>query len=326
MPVRPPLEPALAQAAGLLQQAQQVLVVSHIRPDGDAVGSLLGLGLGLQNLGKQVQMVLEDGIPPNLRHLPGSEQVRRSPSGTFDLVCVVDCSDLQRTGSVLLNRPLPDLNIDHHRTNLDFARHNLVDQRAVSTTEIVAAVLRHLDAPLTPPVASALLTGLVTDTIGFRTSNISPHALRLAAELSEAGADLPALYYRALVSKSFEAARLWGAGLAKIQRDARLVWTALSLEDRQQAGYPGRDDADLVNLLSAIDETDIAVIFIEQPDGKVKVSWRAQPGFDVSDVAVSFGGGGHAAAAGAEINGSLAEVQVTVLAQTRPLLTGEHHV
>jgi phosphoesterase RecJ-like protein len=114
--------------------------------------------------------------------------------------------------------------------------------------------------------------------------------------------------------------------LTKVERNGRLVWTTLTRLDREAVHYPGRDDADLINILAAIDDVDISIIFVEQSNGSVKVSWRAQPGFDVSKVAVSFGGGGHAAASGAEISGSLAEVQAAVLEQTAPLVNGGHSV
>lgn len=322
-----PVDEALAgQLAGRLRQAQRVLVVSHIRPDGDAIGSLLGLGLALQAAGKEVQMISEDGVPASLRHLPGSEQVRSRPKGDCDLVCVVDCSDLERTGKTLAGRAAPEVNIDHHRTNLNFATLNIVDVEAVATAEILAGLLPQVGLSLTAPVAAALLTGLVTDTIGFRTSNMTPHALRLAASLMEQGVDLPDLYQRALVNRSFEAVRLWGSGLARAEREDRLLYTTLTLEDRQSSGYAGRDDADLINVLSAVNGIDVAVIFVEQPNHRVKVSWRAAPGFDVSQIALRFGGGGHAAASGADIAGSLPEVQATVLESTRPILNGGLHV
>jgi phosphoesterase RecJ-like protein len=167
-----------------------------------------------------------------------------------------------------------------------------------------------------------LLTGLVTDTLGFRTSNMTPHALRTAAGLMESGADLPELYRLALVSRSYPATRLWGAGLSRLKREGRLVWTTLSLADRKITDYPGRDDADLISVLASIQEADIAMIFQEQANRRVKVSWRAQPGIDVSQIAVRFGGGGHPAASGAELEGDLESVQETILAATRPLLEG----
>jgi phosphoesterase RecJ-like protein len=303
-----------------IQAAQRVLVVSHIRPDGDAVGSLLGFGLALQQAGKQVQMVLADGVPVNFRHLPGSQQVVHKPEGIFDLVVVVDCSDLKRAGSALNGFVHPDLNIDHHITNLKFAKINLVNPRAVATSEIIAKCLPDWGLTITQPVAANLLTGLITDTLGFRTSNMTPEALRLAARLMETGVDLPVLYGQALAQRSFEAVRFWGAGLQHLEREDSLVWTTLTLEDRQAAGYGGRDDADLINVLSSIQDANIAVIFVEQPNRSIKVSWRAQPGLDVSQIAFSFGGGGHPAAAGAEIQGELDEVRQNVIQATRNLL------
>jgi phosphoesterase RecJ-like protein len=313
-------EEAVQGAANAMQSAKRVLVVSHIRPDGDAIGSLLGLGLALEAAGKQVQMVSEDGVPAGCRRLEGAGRVLHRPEGEFDLVCVVDCSDLERTGSTLLGRGQPDLNIDHHVTNLLFARHNLVEAGAVATAEIIFDLLPAFQLSLSTPVASALLTGLITDTIGFRTSNMTPRAMRLAATLMEAGADLPQLYLDALAHRSYAAVRLWGAGLSRVEQQDGLVWTVLTLQDRQATRYPGRDDADLINILGAVDGAEIAIIFLEQPDGRVKVSWRARPGLDVSQLAVRFGGGGHPAAAGAEIKGSLSDVEKMILEQTRPLL------
>ena len=316
----------LRQAVERMRSAQRILVVCHIRPDGDAIGSLLGLGLALRSAGKQVEMVCEDGVPSDCRQLEGSSDVRRQAQGDFDLICVVDASDLTRTGSVLQDRGPVGINMDHHPTNVNFADINLVDVQAVATAEIIAGLLAQWGQEITPAVAAALLTGLVTDTIGFRTSNVNPSTLRLAASLMERGANLPMLYRRTLVDRSFEAVRLWGAGLSRLERDGRLLWTTLTLDDRKAVQYPGRDDADLINLLSAVDSADISMIFVEQPNGRVKISWRAQPGFDVSTIAASLGGGGHAAAAGAEIQGSLTEVQASILELTRPLLNGGQHV
>ncbi|MBN2548342.1 MAG: DHH family phosphoesterase [Anaerolineales bacterium] len=314
----------LQQAGGELLASQRVLIISHIHPDGDAIGSLLGLGLALETLGKDVTMVLADGIPGSFRYLNGSSRVVSHLDGTYDMICVVDCSDRERTGNVLPAETVIDLNIDHHATNLNFARLNLVDTQAAAAAEIVIDILRHIAVQFSPAVVEALLTGLVTDTIGFRTSSTTPKTLRLAADLMEAGGDLSKIYRLSLITRSYEAARLWGAGLTNIQREGGLTWTTLTREDRQAVNYPGRDDADLINVLSSVDGIDIALIFIEQSNGNVKVSWRAQPGFDVSQVALSFGGGGHAAASGAEISGSLQQVRDRVLEATRPLLNHQN--
>jgi phosphoesterase RecJ-like protein len=304
---------------GAFTNAERILIVSHIRPDGDAIGATIGLGLALQAGGKTVQMVLADGLPRSFRFLKGSELVQRRIKGEVDLSVVLDCSDLLRTGGALANQQ-PDINIDHHITNLNFARLNLVMPEAVATSAILAEFLPEWGFEVSTEVASALLTGVVSDTLGFRTSNVTAQALHQAGDLVEKGAYLPELYNQALVRRSYEAALYWGQGLSRLIRKDRLIWTSLTLEDRLKAGYTGNDDADLINVLSTIDETDLSMIFVEQKDGRVKVSWRAQPGVDVSQIAIQFGGGGHAAASGAEIQGSLKEVQEKVLLATMNLL------
>jgi phosphoesterase RecJ-like protein len=137
----------------------------------------------------------------------------------------------------------------------------------------------------------------------------------------ETGVDMPEIYMRALVRRSFPAARYWGAGLSSLESKHGIVWGTLTMKDRKAAGYSGNDDADLINMISAIDGNKVGMIFVEQNDNHVKISWRAlEAGVDVSQVAKHFQGGGHAAAAGADIQGSLSEVQKEVLNKTRELL------
>lgn len=303
-----------------ITRADRVLLLSHIRPDGDAVGSLLGLGLALEAQGKEVNLVLEDGVPIVFQHLPAADRVYREPAGIYDLVIVLDCSDVSRVGEVLDAYGQPDVNIDHHPTNTRFARMNIVREEAVATAEIVYDLLVNLSIPLTQPIAEDLLTGIITDSLGFRTSNTSPKALRTAAALQELGADLPDLYTRALLLKSIESVRYWAQGLSKIKKEKQVVWTSLSLEDRKAANYSGRDDADLINVLSTITDTVVSIVFVEQRDGTVKVSWRAKPGFDVAKTAMEFGGGGHKPAAGASIKGKLEDVVRAVVETTTAAL------
>jgi phosphoesterase RecJ-like protein len=309
---------------GLVDKAERILIISHIRPDGDAVGSLLGLGKILEDLGKVVDLVLEDGVPLVFSHLTGFENVLKEASGVYDLIIVVDSSDIDRIGDVLDDYGDADINIDHHPTNTQFATLNIVRVEAVSTTEIIYDLALALDYPINLPAAEALLTGLLTDSLGFRTSSSNSRTLRIAAELQEIGANLPELYRKAMFERSYEAVLYWGKGLGRIQREDRLAWTYLSLEDRAEADYPGRDDADLVNILTRIRDIDICVVFVEQKNGTVKVSWRSKSGFDVSQIASQFGGGGHKPAAGADIPGNLEQVQADVLEATRKLLSAEN--
>jgi phosphoesterase RecJ-like protein len=309
-----------AEINAKIQSAKNILIVSHVRPDGDAIGALLGLGLALQQAGKTVQMVLNDGLPASFRHLPGSDQVKKEPEGEPDLFITVDCADFKRTGKRFENYRKPNINIDHHVTNENFGELNLIEPTAVATSSILTDHLPKWGLEITQAVAASLTTGIITDTLGFRTSNTNPASLRQVALLMETGVNMPELYNRALVSRSFSAARYWGAGLSSLKTMDGIVYGTLRRSDRKEAGYGGNDDADLINIISAIEDHTVGMIFVEQAEG-VKISWRAlQPGVDVSSIAKYFGGGGHKAAAGADIPGKLEEIQPRVLQTTREML------
>lgn len=304
-----------------LAEARQIVIASHVRPDGDAVGALLGLGLALQDAGKQVQMILVDGCPASFHHLAGSDQIQKAPQGEFDTFITVDCADFKRVGKIFESFGQPDINIDHHVTNEKFGKLNLIEAEEVATSAILTNHLPEWGLRISQPVAAALLTGIITDTLGFRTANTTPESLRQAASLMETGVDMPEIYMRALVRRSYPAARYWGAGLSSLESKHGIVWGTLTLADRKKAGYGGNDDADLINIISAIDGNKVGMIFVEQSDQHVKISWRAlEPGIDVSPIAKHFGGGGHAAAAGADIPGALSEIQPLVLKTTKEML------
>jgi len=310
------------QIRARLDNGERILITSHVRPDGDAVCSVLALGLALKELGKQVQMVLADGVPSDYHHLQHVEQIASRAIPPVDLVVTLDAAADDRSGDALRGFDGIDINIDHHITNTRFAALNFVDPAAVATCAILAELFPELGLQFTPAILDALLTGILTDTLGFRTSNMNPKALRIAADMVEKGADLPALYERALLRRSFTALRYWGAGLSKLQREGDLVWTSLSLADRKAADYPSNDDAELINNIAIVEGASVVLLFIEQHDNQVKISWRSQGAVDVSQIAAQFGGGGHVAAAGAVLAGSLDEVEQRVLQATRATLQG----
>ena len=234
----------------------------------------------------------------------------------------MDCADFKRVGKVFENFGQPDINIDHHITNERFGKLNLIEPEEVATAAILTNYLPMWGYKITKPIAAALLTGIVTDTLGFRTSNTNPSALRLSAMLMETGVNMTDLYMKSLVKKSLPAARYWGAGLSRLEQEDGIVWATLTMEDRKKSGYGGNDDADLINMISAIEGHKVGMIFVEQNDRHVKISWRAlEPGIDVSKVAKHFNGGGHAAAAGADIPGTLTEIQPLVIKTTQEMLS-----
>lgn len=310
-----------AQIRAELDAAKSIVIISHIRPDGDAYGSSLALGLALRQAGKQVQVVLQDGIAEKFRFLMGADSIQDKITSPFDYLIVVDCSDFQRTGHVLDGKRLPDLVIDHHKTHGNFGRLDLVEPQVEATALILANHMPDWGLVIDKNVGEALVVGILTDTLGFRTSNVHPEALRVTANLMEKGVDLPFIYHQVLLTRTVAEVRYWGQGFTKIHFEDGLLWTELSLDDRIISGYVDNDDADMINTLSAISEAEIVILFIEQQGGGVKVSWRSVEGIDVSLIAFDFGGGGHAAAAGADISGNLQEVEARVLAETKSFLS-----
>ena len=320
-------ETTIEKARTVLQNAQQVTILSHERPDGDAVGSLLALKLSLESAGKEVSPVLLEGVPSRFRFLPGADKVITKIPDNPEVLILVDAGDLQRTGYPVEELPRqPDINIDHHPTNTGFARINIVNHKASATTEILFDVIPQLELEIDADVAANLLAGLLTDTIGFRTDNVTSRTLEIASALVGLGAPMAEIYARTLNQRTFVSAQYWGKGLNRLEREDGILWTSLTIEDRKAVGYPGSDDADLVNLLATIEGIQVVLIFIEQTGGKVKVSWRSRLGVNVAEIATSFGGGGHEQASGATIEGELAEIQQRVLAVTRESISSSVEV
>lgn len=305
----------------VLEQCQRPLVLTHERPDGDAIGSLLAMGLVLKDMGKEPWMAMTGGIPARYRFMQGASEVHDKLPEQHDALIVLDCSDIGRIGFELIHTP--DINIDHHPTNEMFATINYVDHTMAATTELLYRLYAELGFPLQIDTCNALMLGLITDTIGFRTPSVHPGLFEVVADLLGRGANLPELYDRSLNQRSFEGARYWGRGLGHLEREGEMLWTELTLEDRQSAGYRGDDDADLVNLLTTIESPKIVLIFVEQAGEQVKVSWRSQIGYDVAAVASAFGGGGHNQASGAMIPGTMSDVKKRVLDATRKLLESD---
>ena len=209
---------------------------------------------------------------------------------------------------------IPLLNIDHHLTNLHFGAVNLVDHHASSTAEVVLRLLDYMAVPLDAELATCLLTGIVSDTRGFRTNNVTVQVMETALRLIKAGASLPYIVRHSLDRRSTADVRLWGAALSQLQTKDRVIWTSIPLTMRRAAGCANNGDTGLTNFLLSADEADVAAVFTEREDGSIEVGLRAAPGFDVARVALQFGGGGHALAAGCNLPGPLGEAQARVLA------------
>jgi phosphoesterase RecJ-like protein len=300
----------------LLEQVQRVLIVSHIMPDGDTLGSALGLAWALRARGIEARLSCADEVPADFAFLPGLADYAVRPLTDEQAVLVVDSSDLERIGSIYGEAAfarVPVVNIDHHVTNLSFGNINLIVPKA-STAELVLDVITFLEIPLDQRIATCLLTGVVTDTRGFRTSNTTADTLRAAVRLVEAGAPLSEITDAVFSHRSLDTLRLWGPALSNVQRRGRIVWAEITQEMLREAGVDISAAGGLVNFLSSFHEAQVAIVFRELEDGRVDVSMRAIPALDVSQVALAFGGGGHPQAAGCTVVGTLPDVRERIIA------------
>lgn len=300
------------KACVLVSASRRVVLTTHAGPDGDGIGSMVGLSLALRALGKTVAMVCADPVPPDLTFVPRADEVQVLPQLEAlpfapDLIIVCDSAGLARLGAVhgesqSAFAALPILNLDHHRTNERFGRVDLVDATAAATVEIVYELLERLRVAPTQEAATALMTGLVTDTVGFRTESVTPRTLTLAAQLLERGAPLEEINYRVFRATRYAKLKLWGYGLSNLQRseDGRIVWTTLPREVRMELGAKETDLMGLASLIEGIEGADIVILAWDKRKDPLRtgISLRSRTA-NVAAVAQTLGGGGHAGAAGA---------------------------
>ena len=294
-----------SEAAAVVAGAERIVVTGHIRPDGDALGSMLALAIAAEEAGKKASATFGEPfvVPPSYEFLdqtllvpPGSD------FGEFDLLVACDTASPDRLGSVAtLAEAAPTvLVIDHHISNDGFGDVRLIDPSAAATAQLVHGLLVTLGWPISPAAATALYTGLVTDTGRFQYSNTTPEVFRIAAALLEAGA-IPDEIGRRLYEMS-PFGYLAVAGLvmtrARLEPDKSLVWSVLRDEDVRAAGIQPEDADALIDLIRIAQEAEVAVLLKEPEPGVVKASLRSRGGVDVAAIASRFGGGGHHNASG----------------------------
>lgn len=304
-----------------LSTAGNVLVITHVSPDGDAISSLAAAGLMLQQLGKQYTLVCDDGLPERFSFLPNSDRIKSKPELglEYQLVISLDAGDRERMGLAYANlsRPLPPIiNIDHHITNTLYGDIDIVIPEANATVEILYHLSTGLGLAITPELATNLLTGLVTDTLSFRTAGVTASTLFTAAALVEAGANLYEVTSQGLDIKPMSTVLIWQKGLNNIQMEDGVLWTSISNREREEAGHMGTSSFGLGNMLSEVDEAAMSAVLLETESGHVSVGFRSRPPFNVSQIARSLGGGGHDLAAGCTVDGPLDEAEKLVISRS----------
>jgi phosphoesterase RecJ-like protein len=298
-----------------LRNASRIVLTSHVRPDCDALGSELGMAGILESLGKHVRIVNAQATPANLKWLDPegrieslAEKVRPADLADRDLFIVLDTSawaQLGAMGDVAKSMRDRVLVIDHHVSEDDLSDRWFKDTAAEATARIVYEIGLRLRVPLTPRIATPLYAGLSTDTGGFRFPSVSGETFRIAGRLVDAGASPPTIYRELFEQDTLARLHLVGRTLAGAvaSHDGRVIVSVVRQSDIREAKAQPADTEDLVNLTLAVKGTEVAVILIEQPDGRIKVSFRSRGPLDCNALAARFGGGGHKAAAGTIVDG-----------------------
>lgn len=324
-------EPTAAAPAfrAQIEQADRILLLTHVNPDGDAVGSLLGAAHALRDSGKTPICLLASPAPSYSLGLPGAEWLtvyrRGEALPPADLVWMLDIATPERVGAISEEhgaalRAGPLLITDHHFTNGGGGQLNLIDPAAASNADLLFRLLRAMGLPVSPAGATCLLLGTITDTQSFQTSGTTPQTLRTTAELLEAGADLRHVIDAVYFSVPTSTIRLTGLAMSGLQREGPLVWATVS--QAQMAAARASDEAtdDTIKAMQRVEQMRICALFKERFDGTVKLSLRSVRGINVAAIAQTWGGGGHAQAAGATLPMGLAEAPGAVLPLLRAAL------
>jgi len=308
------------EIAGAIKQAHRIAILSHVRPDCDAIGSQLALTLSLQELGKEVSAWNEDGLPESFRFLEKSDLVRRPPAQPeeFDLAIALDTASQQRLGTAFhaIQRAGTWINIDHHVSNPEYGDLVYIDPVAPATGQIVYEFLVAEKLPFPRAAGDALYAALSTDTGSFRYANTTARTFEIAAELMKRGVNAAAISNKLYESYPKRRVQLLGQILPEVAFDAddQVASIVLTNKTKQQLGIRPDDIDGLIDYVRCVDTVVVALFFEELPEGKVRLSMRSKGDrIDVNKICSEFGGGGHRRAAGARIRGSLEEVRSKVL-------------
>ncbi len=307
-----------------LADIETVAVITHVAPDGDAIGSTLALVYLLREQGKMATPVCQDPAPYQVNWLPHVAEIQRTVPPDVEALISIDLSDPDRMGKAYDPQQfghLPLINIDHHATNTLFGTINWVEPQAVAACEMVYHLARSLHWPITPRVATYILTGLLTDTRGLRTANVNARVMHVATHLVELGAPIGEITELTFNRKPLSLIKLWALALPHLRVEPEgIIWTFITETMRREAGHKEENDGGLVSFITTAEGMLVGIVFTEKPDGRINISFRSRPGIDVSRIAFALGGGGHPQASGATIDGPLDEAIKRVLTLVKEIL------
>jgi len=305
----------------VIKEGERFLVCSHAGPDGDAVGSMLAMGMLLEQMGKRVDMVSADRVPVVHRWLPGADRIQKAlrVHGSYDAVILLECDGLERTGLHGLETFF-HVNIDHHASGVEFADVNWIDQEAACVGEMVYRLFNAAGVALTPETANCIYTTVLTDTGGFIYGGTRASTFELARELTTAGADPIRVAQQVYFSTPMSRLLLLGAALRNLHREGRIAWLGITHEDMMRSCATEEDCEGIVNYALSIAEVEAACFLRELEEPRVRVSLRSKGSVNVAAIAKRLGGGGHENAAGCTVDGPLARAKEQIVAELKAAL------
>jgi phosphoesterase RecJ-like protein len=307
-----------------INNAETFVILAHENPDGDAIGSSLAMCLALQNMGKKAEVLMKE-YPANFNFLPGIENIKTEPSiENYDMAIVVDCPELKRVVNIYhkyFEESKVKVEFDHHGKNAMFGDYNIVDQVSPACAQILVSSFEYLNIDITKDIATCLLTGIITDTGGFRNSGITAETFEFAAWALTKGVNVPNIYRESMmvVTKSkFEIQKLAMERL-EFFADGKIAFTYITKEDDKKIDFKPGDHDGVVEIGRSIEGVEIS-IFLYEKDKGFKASLRSNEYVDVSEICMMFGGGGHIKAAGATMNMSLEDAKKAILTEAKKYL------
>lgn len=303
-----------------IKNAETFVILAHESPDGDAIGSSLAMCLALQNMGKTAEVVMKE-YPANFKFLPGVENIKTEGSlEEYDMAIVVDCPDLKRVNSIYhkyFENAKVKIEFDHHGKNAMFGDYNIVDQVSPACAQILVSSFQYLQIEITKDIATCLLTGIITDTGGFKNSGITAETFEFAAWALTKGVNVSKIYRQSMmiITKSkFEIQKI-AMDRLEFFADGKIAFTYITKEDDSKVDMQAGDHDGIVEIGRNIKGVEISIFLYEKEKG-FKLSLRSNDYVDVSEICMIFGGGGHVKAAGATINMNLEDAKKIIISES----------
>ena len=308
-----------------IKKAEKIVIMAHETPDGDAIGSMLAMKLALKKLGKESDVIVRE-FPRTFNFLAGANEVKsNSDIEKYDLAISLDCADLKRLiGKEYFEKAKKTIVIDHHSTNAMYGDINFVNPVSPASCEILAGIFEYFNIAIDAEIGSCILTGIITDTGGFKYSSVTPETFEFTAELLRKGVNVSDIYQRVLETKtksSFELSRR-AINRLELLEDGQIAFTYINKKDEEEVNAEAGDHEGIVENGRSIEGVKVSVFIREREENLYKVSMRAGNGsnINVSDICYVFGGGGHPRAAGALIQGTVEQAKEKLVREIKKVL------